>query len=77
MDFPSNEAALKDPKVKSLYRDAVNRYNQYFNHIEQVKKFELMPREWTIDGGEMTPTLKLKRRVIQEKYRDTIERLYA
>ncbi|WP_126245632.1 AMP-dependent synthetase/ligase [Chitinophaga rhizosphaerae] len=75
--FPSNEAALNDPNVKTLYRDAVNRYNQYFNHIEQIKKFELMPREWTIDGGEMTPTLKLKRRVIQEKYRDTIERLYA
>lgn len=77
LEFPSNEAALKDPKVKSMYRDAVNRYNQYFNHIEQIKKFELMPREWTIDGGEMTPTLKLKRRVIQEKYRDSIERLYA
>ncbi|MGE7773684.1 AMP-dependent synthetase/ligase [Chitinophaga sp. NPDC101104] len=77
LEFPSNEAALKDPKVKSMYRDAVNRYNQYFSHIEQIKKFELMPREWTIDGGEMTPTLKLKRRVIQEKYRDSIERLYA
>ncbi|WP_298707739.1 long-chain fatty acid--CoA ligase [Chitinophaga sp.] len=77
VDYPSNETGLKDPKVKALYREAVNRYNQYFNHIEQVKKFELMPREWTIDGGEMTPTLKLKRRVIQEKYRDSIERLYA
>ncbi|WP_341838347.1 long-chain fatty acid--CoA ligase [Chitinophaga pollutisoli] len=77
VDYPSNETGLKDPKVKALYREAVNRYNQYFNHIEQIKKFELMPREWTIDGGEMTPTLKLKRRVIQEKYRDSIERLYA
>lgn len=77
VEFPSNDAALKDPKVKALYREAVNKYNQYFNHIEQIKKFELMPREWTIDGGEMTPTLKLKRRVIQEKYRDSIERLYA
>ncbi len=77
VDIPSNEDALKDPKVKALYREAVNKYNQYFNHIEQIKKFELMPREWTIDGGEMTPTLKLKRRVIQEKYRDSIERLYA
>lgn len=77
VEFPSNDSALKDPKIKALYKEAVNKYNQYFNHIEQVKKFELMPREWTIDGGEMTPTLKLKRRVIQEKYRDSIERLYA
>jgi long-chain acyl-CoA synthetase len=48
-----------------------------FNHIEQVKKFELLNAEWTIDGGELTPTLKLKRKVITEKYADAIERIYA
>lgn len=71
------QPTLDDPKVKALYKQAVERYNQSFNHIEQVKKFELMPQEWTVEGGEMTPTLKLKRKVILEKYRDVIERIYA
>ncbi|HEX7902344.1 MAG TPA: hypothetical protein VF487_00595 [Chitinophagaceae bacterium] len=47
------------------------------NIILQVKKFELLPYEWTVDGGEMTPTMKLKRKVIMEKYRDAVERIYA
>ncbi|WP_343304266.1 long-chain fatty acid--CoA ligase [Chitinophaga niabensis] len=75
--FPSHEEGLKNPQVRELFKQAVERYNQFFNHIEQVKKFELMPHEWTVDGGEMTPTLKLKRKVIQEKYRNEIERIYA
>lgn len=73
----NTEAVLTSPKVKALYKQAVEKYNQSFNHIEQVKKFELMPHEWTVEGGEMTPTMKLKRKVIMEKYRDAIERIYA
>ncbi|WP_343700946.1 long-chain fatty acid--CoA ligase [Chitinophaga sp.] len=75
--YPGPERALHDTKVRQLYRQSVEKYNQHFSHIEQVKKFELMPHEWTVSSGEMTPTLKLKRRVIQEKYRDAIERIYA
>jgi long-chain acyl-CoA synthetase len=55
----------------------VEDYNQLFNHVEQVKKFELLENEWNIEGGELTPTLKLKRKVILEKYRDAVERIYA
>ncbi|AWO01097.1 long-chain fatty acid--CoA ligase [Chitinophaga alhagiae] len=77
VSYPGPEKALQDTKVRQLYRQSVEKYNQYFSHIEQVKKFELMPHEWTVNGGEMTPTLKLKRKVIQEKYRDAIERIYA
>ena len=75
--YPGNEAIIKNGKVLEIFKDAVERYNQFFNHVEQVKKFELLPNEWTIDGGELTPTLKLKRKVIMEKYRDAIERIYA
>jgi long-chain acyl-CoA synthetase len=75
--YPGNEAIIKNEKVVEIFKDAVERYNQFFNHVEQVKKFELLPGEWTIDGGELTPTLKLKRKVIMEKYRDAIERIYA
>jgi len=57
-------------------KDMVESFNKYFNHVEQIKKFELLPNDWTINGGEMTPTLKLKRKVIMEKYREAIDRLY-
>ena len=67
---------LRDPKVLELFKNIVEDFNQQFNHVEQVKKFELLDSEWTIEGGELTPTLKLKRKVIMEKYRDAIERIY-
>ena len=57
-------------------KDMVESFNKYFNHVEQIKKFELLPNDWTINGGELTPTLKLKRKVIMEKYRDAIDRIY-
>jgi len=71
-----NEALLRNPKVIDLFKDLVESFNKYFNHVEQVKRFELLPSEWSVDGGELTPTLKLKRRVIMEKYKDAIDRIY-
>ena len=77
MEYPGNEAIIRNEKVLSLIKDTVEKYNQNFNHVEQIKKFELLPEEWSVDGGELTPTLKLKRKVILEKYRDAIARIYA
>jgi long-chain acyl-CoA synthetase len=77
IQFNGNESIIKNEKVISLIKDTVERYNQNFNQVEQIKKFELLPREWSVEGGELTPTLKLKRKVIQEKYKDAIERIYA
>ena len=77
MEYPGNEAIIKNEKVLSLIKDTVEKYNQNFNHVEQIKKFELLPEEWSVDGGELTPTLKLKRKVILEKYRDAIARIYT
>jgi len=67
---------LRNTAVLEMYKQVVEEYNLLFNHVEQVKKFELVPSEWTVDGGELTPTLKLKRKVIMEKYKDAIERIY-
>jgi long-chain acyl-CoA synthetase len=72
----NDEELIRQPKVMELFRDLVESFNKYFNHVEQVKKFELLPHEWSIDTGEMTPKLSLKRKVIMEKYRDAIERIY-
>lgn len=71
-----NESLIKHPKVLELFVETVQGMNKDFNTVEQVKKFELLPYEWTIDGGELTPNLKLKRKVIMEKYKDALERIY-
>ena len=73
----SNEELLIHPKVLALYRDLIDNFNKYFNQVEQVKKFELLANEWTIDTGELTPKLSLKRKVVMEKYRDAVERIYT
>jgi long-chain acyl-CoA synthetase len=72
----SNEALIRQPKISDLYRDLIESFNKYFNHVEQIKKFELLAHEWTIDTGELTPKLSLKRKVVMEKYRDAVERIY-
>ncbi|MEI9955758.1 MAG: long-chain fatty acid--CoA ligase [Ferruginibacter sp.] len=75
--FTTIEDAINNPKVLDLYRELIDSFNKFFNHVEQVKKFELLPHEWTIDSGELTPTLKLKRKVIMEKYKGAVERIYS
>ena len=75
--YPGNEALAKNEEVLHLIKSAVEHYNKLFSPTEQVKKFELLPLEWTIEGGELTPTLKLKRKVIQEKYALLIEGMYS
>ena len=75
--YPGNEEIIRNEKVLSLIKDTVEKYNQHFNQVEQIKKFELLPQEWSVEGGELTPTLKLKRKVIMEKYKDAIERIYV
>lgn len=76
--FPDNNAELiKQPELIALMQGVMDKYNPLFSHPEQVKKFALLPHEWTIDSGEMTPTLKLKRKVIEQKYAAEIEGMYA
>ncbi len=77
LTFTSNEEVISNPKVLEMYKQVVEAINQNFNHVEQIKKFELLSREWSIETGEMTPKMSLKRKIIMEKYRDAIERIYA
>ncbi len=74
--YTTNEAAIHDPKVLALFRELVESFNTYFNHVEQIKKFELLPNEWSIETGEMTPKMSLKRKVIMEKHKAAVERIY-
>ena len=76
LTYTTPEDAIKNPKVISFYRELVDSFNKLFNNVEQIKKFELLANEWTVDTGELTPTLKLKRKIIHEKYKEAIERIY-
>ena len=70
-DICTNEAVKK-----ALWKD-VDLHNQSFGRTEQIKKVELVDTEWSIEGGELTPTLKLKRKPILAKYNHLIEKIYG
>ncbi|WBM75905.1 AMP-dependent synthetase/ligase [Saprospira grandis] len=70
------EEVLANPKVLAYFQAVVNRYNPRFSKVEQIKKFHLVPTPWGVETGELTPTMKLKRRVILANYEDAIEKLY-
>jgi long-chain acyl-CoA synthetase len=63
--------------VVTMIQDIVDQYNQLFNQVEQVKRFTLIPREFTIDKGEMTPKLSIRRKVILNNFEKEIEVMYA
>jgi long-chain acyl-CoA synthetase len=65
------------PEIRAMVRAAVDAANARLSRPEQVKSFELLPTEWTAESEELTPTLKLKRRVVHAKYADVIDRLYG
>ena len=55
----------------------INTHNQNFGKWEQIKKFELTPNAWSIDEGHLTPTMKVKRKIVKEKYKHLIDKIYA
>jgi len=73
----TNEEIATSSVVKGRIWKDVEKYNKRFGHIQQIKKIELVPDTWAVDSGELTPTLKLKRRVILAKYKNIIEKIYS
>ena len=69
--------ACQNEDVRNRIQKEIDRLNEKFGKWEQVKKFELTPNVWSIDSGELTPTLKLKRKVILEKYKALYEKIYS
>jgi long-chain acyl-CoA synthetase len=77
LSVSSREDLTRLPEVRALFAAEIERLNADLAQFEKVKRFDLLPRELSQDAGELTPTLKVKRRVIAQKFSDTIERLYA
>ena len=73
----SNAEISKDTKVIERIQQEVDSMNVKFGHWEQIKRFELTPDIWSIDGGHLTPTLKLKRKVVKEFYKDLYQKIYG
>jgi len=71
------EALVDSADARDLIRHQLDKYNAFFGHVEQVKKFALLPKEWTVDSGELTPSLKMRRKVIEQKFAAQIASLYS
>ena len=68
---------VADERVVALIQEVVDQANSDLSPWEQVKKFTLLNQPWSVEGGELTPTLKIKRRVVQENHRDEIRAMYG
>jgi len=75
--FTDRDQVIAEPRVHARIMKEVEAANQGLGQWEQVKKIALLPKEWTIDGGELTPTLKLRRKPILAKYEALVEGVYA
>ena len=76
LTFSSNEDLCKNPAVIALFQSEVDTYNAGFSNYEMIKKFALIPAEWSTNSGELTPKLSLKRRVLLDQYTDVINAFY-
>ncbi|MVZ67534.1 AMP-binding protein [Sphingobacterium sp. DK4209] len=74
--FSSKQEAIKQGEVLTKYEQIISQAMANFGHWEQVKKFKLLDKEWTIDNGELTPKLSLKRKVILQKNEELIKDIY-
>lgn len=77
VEFRGHNELIRNPRVRSLFQQAIDIANGDEPSEKQIKDFALLTTDFSIEGGELTPTLKVKRRVVAEKYKDVIDGLYA
>jgi long-chain acyl-CoA synthetase len=77
LNLSSKEDVVNSIDVKNRIWEDIDKYNERFGKVQQIKKFVLIEDEWSTESGELTPTLKLKRRIIKEKYQDLFEKIYS
>ena len=76
IDAATPAEMCRDPRVIDLIERQIDGATKNLSRFEKVKKIALLENELTVDGGELTPTLKIKRRVVEEKYKDIIDGIY-
>lgn len=75
--YTTNAEMIKVKAVNDRFRKEVDSYNKFFGDYEKIKRFELLDREWTIEDGEMTPSLKIRRKAIAEHFQSLIDGMFA
>ena len=73
----NNQEIISNPQVIARIQEEIDHLNTKFGNWEQIKRFELTPDVWSINGGHLTPTLKLKRKIIKEIYKDLYTKIYG
>jgi long-chain acyl-CoA synthetase len=73
----SNEELVRDRKVREIFQGEMDRFNRNLDRQEKIRRFALLGRDFTIDEDEITPSLKVKRKMIDKKYKDIIDSMYA
>lgn len=74
--FAGRTDLIKDPKVNEFYKNIINERQKDLEQVEHIKRFTLLENEFSQETGEITPTMKVKRKVVQEKYKDLIDAMY-
>ncbi|MBR6093372.1 MAG: long-chain fatty acid--CoA ligase [Bacteroidales bacterium] len=75
--YTTNEEMIQNEEVKKRYDKEVKKLNEGLGEVERVKKYQLIADEWTIGNGILTPTLKVKRKVVMQRYGEQIDKLFA
>jgi long-chain acyl-CoA synthetase len=75
--FENHEQLVANDRVKQIFQDEIDRFNVNLDRQEKIRRFALLPRDFTIEADEITPSLKVKRKVIDQKYKNIIDELYT
>lgn len=75
--FTSQAEVIKNPKLLEKFQSEIDHYNEGFGQWEKIKKFKLLPTSWSVESGELTATMKLKRKVIMEKFKADYDSMYG
>ena len=75
--YTTDEEMVNNPIIRQRINRVIDKANTNFGNSEQIKKFEILSKEWSTPGGELTPTLKLKRSYISQKYSSLIEKMFT
>lgn len=73
----TNAEIASNEKIKQRINDEIEKLNEKFGNWERIKRFELTPDVWSVEAGHLTPTMKLKRKIVREKYQDLYQKIYG
>lgn len=76
ISFSSKEELIGSQHAQNIFKEELKRINKSLNQVEQIVRFKLVPHEWSPDAGELSPTLKLRRKFIHDKYQGLIDEVY-